>query len=244
MQDRVSSWSRLLRITALVIRFTLIARQRSPRTERRAVTAVEVRQASDWWVQCVQAVSFCEELKDITAGRPISKGSSLLKLDPFIDEVGILRLGGRLRHSTLSESRKFPIILPKHKISKYIIGQVHANTLHGGTQLTLRVLRERFWILGARSLTKAIIHQCVPCVRESARVPTQLMGDLPAAGSSPSPPFSLTGLDYAGPFNVRTSSGRGQRAHKAYISIFVCLSTRAVHIELVHDYSTAAYLAA
>ncbi|XP_076246254.1 uncharacterized protein LOC143186464 [Calliopsis andreniformis] len=37
---------------------------------------------------------------------------------------------------------------------------------------------------------------------------------------------------------------RGKTAHKVYIAVFVCYATRAVHIELVHDYTTSAFLAA
>lgn len=51
-------------------------------------------------------------------------------------------------------------------------------------------------------------------------------------------------MDYAGPILVRNSSGRGYKSHKAYISLFVCLSTRAIHLKLVHDFSTTAFIAA
>lgn len=70
------------------------------------------------------------------------------------------------------------------------------------------------------------------------------MGDLPAARSTRSRPFLHSGLDYAGPFQVRTSKGRGQKSHKAYLALFVCLSTRAIHLELVSDYTSETFLAA
>jgi len=52
------------------------------------------------------------------------------------------------------------------------------------------------------------------------------------------------GVDYGGPFNVRVSPGRGHKSRKCYIALFVCLVTRAVHIELVSDYTTSAFIAA
>jgi aminoglycoside N3'-acetyltransferase len=52
-------------------------------------------------------------------------------------------------------------------------------TLHGGTQLTLRTLREEYWIIGGRNLVKMHIRRCVICARQSARTLTQLMGNLP-----------------------------------------------------------------
>ncbi|XP_076684107.1 uncharacterized protein LOC143377074 [Andrena cerasifolii] len=70
------------------------------------------------------------------------------------------------------------------------------------------------------------------------------MADLPAARVSPSRPFANTGIDYAGPLMARPAKGRGYKAHKAYVALFVCLSTRAVHLELVSDYTTATFLAA
>lgn len=69
------------------------------------------------------------------------------------------------------------------------------------------------------------------------------MGDLPKMRvSHPSRSFSHCGLDYAGPVKVRASAGRGITSRKAYISLFVCLFTRAIHLELVGDYSTPSFL--
>ncbi|XP_043465287.1 uncharacterized protein LOC122500431 [Leptopilina heterotoma] len=70
------------------------------------------------------------------------------------------------------------------------------------------------------------------------------MGELPPPRVSPSRPFSHTGIDYAGPFMVRNNSGRGSKSHKTWLAIFVCLSIKAIHLELVHDYSTPTFLAA
>ncbi|XP_067205343.1 uncharacterized protein [Linepithema humile] len=69
------------------------------------------------------------------------------------------------------------------------------------------------------------------------------MGNLPAFRISPSRPFLHTGVDYAGPFAIIMRKSRGQKAYKAYIAVFVCLSTRAVHSELVIDLSTESFLA-
>ena len=71
---------------------------------------------------------------------------------------------------------------------------------------------------------------------------TQLMGNLLAPRVTPGPPFSETGVDYAGLISVRLSKSRGNHYLKGYISIFVCFSTRAVDIELVEDYSSKAFI--
>jgi hypothetical protein len=84
----------------------------------------------------------------------------------------------------------------------------------------------------------------VPCARERANIPTQLMGDLPEPRVNLSRFFLHAGIDYAGPFRVLPVTGRGQKSRKVYIALFVCLSSRAIHLELVTDYSTTAFLAA
>ncbi|XP_011687024.1 PREDICTED: uncharacterized protein LOC105449467 [Wasmannia auropunctata] len=70
------------------------------------------------------------------------------------------------------------------------------------------------------------------------------MGSLPRERVTPSRPFLHTGVDYAGPIQVRTAKGRGHRSYKAFIAVFVCLSTRAVHLEAVSDYTADSFLAA
>ncbi|XP_055839354.1 uncharacterized protein LOC129907259 [Episyrphus balteatus] len=70
------------------------------------------------------------------------------------------------------------------------------------------------------------------------------MGNLPTARCTPAVPFKHSGLDYAGPYAIRTSKGRGHLSYKGWIALFVCLSTRATHLELVSDMTTETFLAA
>jgi len=51
-------------------------------------------------------------------------------------------------------------------------------------------------------------------------------------------------VDYAGPISLKTWRGRNARVYKSYIALFVCMATSAVHLELVTDYSTDAFIAA
>lgn len=161
-----------------------------------------------------------------------------------MDDSQILRLGGRLKNAPLTSDRKFPAIIPKGSIANLIVSQLHSNLLHPGTQLTLGILREKFWIFGARSIVKSVIYNCTTCSRFQSRNQSQFMADLPYYRCSPSRIFAHCGVDYAGPISVRTGSGRGNKSHKAYIALFICLSTRAIHLELMDNYSTAAFLAA
>lgn len=60
--------------------------------------------------------------------------------------------------------------------------------------------------------------------------------------TAPARPFLHCGVDYAGPIAVRSSKGRGVKSHKSYVALFVCLATRATHLELVGGYDTPAFL--
>ncbi|GFX88116.1 uncharacterized protein TNCV_159311 [Trichonephila clavipes] len=69
------------------------------------------------------------------------------------------------------------------------------------------------------------------------------MGDLPESRVCPSSVFQRTGIDFAGPFLIRSSKGRGSRNTKCYICVFVCLATKAVHLEVVSDLTSKAFIA-
>ena len=73
---------------------------------------------------------------------------------------------------------------------------------------------------------------------------TQIMGDLPVARVVPSRTFSESGLDFVGPFMAKERNGRGKRSFKAYIAIFICFTTGAIHLEVVSDLSSMAFIAA
>lgn len=76
------------------------------------------------------------------------------------------------------------------------------------------------------------------------KISNQLMASLPTIRTNPSVVFGRVGVDYAGPVNVRSRLGRNPVITKAYICVFICLITRAVHLELVSDATTAAFIAA
>ena len=83
------------------------------------------------------------------------------------------------------------------------------------------------------------------CVRIRAEVSNQLMGALPKNRiTRPARPFFHVGIDYADPVQVTIHRGRGYKSYSAYIAVFVCFAVQAIHLELVSDYTTEAFLAA
>ena len=66
---------------------------------------------------------------------------------------------------------------------------------------------------------------------------------LPPIRVEESPPFTVTGIDYTGAFNIRDSSS-SPNTNKVYICLFTCASTRAIHLEVVEDLTTQNFLLA
>ena len=129
---------------------------------------------------------------------------------PCID--GLIRMGGRLKHSSLAEDEKYPIILPaSSRFTDLIIPYCHHLTLRGGVQLSLAITRCLFWIIKGKLKVKVVIHACIQCKRFRAEKTLQLMGDLPNKRVQPSRPFSHSGVDYAGPFLRRTLRHSGHK---------------------------------
>lgn len=201
--------------------------------------------ARNCWIKIVQRSAFAADIIRLERGETINQHSQLIRFHPTLDDTGLLRVGGRLRHSILDYDEKHPLLLPQRSsFTNHVIAHAHQTVLHGGTQLTLSHLRHTYWILGGRTRVRLYINRCITCLRQRATTATQIMGDLPSSRVRPSRPFLHSGVDYAGPIAVRTTKGRGHRSYKGYIALFVCFSTKAVHLEVVSDYTTEAFIAA
>lgn len=91
---------------------------------------------------------------------------------------------------------------------------------------------------------KSLIHKCVVCFRYLKRLLTQQMGLLPSFRTQQSRPFTYVGCDYAGPFHIKSSAARNAPLTKGYIALFICLTTKAIHLELACDLITAEFILA
>ena len=102
---------------------------------------------------------FSDEISKLINKQTISKESKLVKLSPYYDEKdGLIKLGGRIQYSDLSETEKHPIILPyDSELVKILIKEIHIKQLHSGINHTLIAVRERFWVLKARKIVRSIV---------------------------------------------------------------------------------------
>lgn len=204
----------------------------------------ELQNAECTLVRLAQQEHYAEEISDLSGGEWVSKSSPLKWLNPFVDQHRILRVGGRLRNAELTHDVKHPIVLSaKHPLTALLASHYHTKLLHAGPALMLATLRQKYWILGGRNLVKSEYHRCRKCFRNKPTLVTQSIADLPASRVAPTRPFSVCGVDYCGPFFIK-SPIRNRGPTKVYVAIFVCFSTKAVHIELVSDLSTPAFIAA
>lgn len=234
---RFSSLTKLVRTVSYCARFS--NKNVGP------LSVSELRKTLETLIKREQQFHYLKEILSLKRKVALGKDSKILNLNPFLDNDGILRVGGRLENSQLSYNSKHPMILPyQSHLTQLIILDAHANTLHGGNQLTLTYTRKQYWIINGKKAVKNIIGRCVKCIRFKAKTAEQLMASLPPARVSPSQPFLHTGVDYAGPLQIKTTKGRGHKSYKGYIAIFVCLATKAIHLEVVSDMSTNTFLAA
>lgn len=120
----------------------------------------------------------------------------------------------------------------------------HIRNKHVGPQALLGIVRQKFWPLGGKVEANQTVFNCIACRRAKPIVYQQIMGDLPRDRIDPiGGPFHRTGVDYAGPITVHYK-GRGSKPTQVYLAIFICFATKAVHIEVVEDLTTAAFISA
>ncbi|XP_059097362.1 uncharacterized protein LOC131891740 [Tigriopus californicus] len=237
--ENVSDWNVLRRSVAGLIKLQAKFRGGSP---GKRLMLHDLAYAEKAIFRFLQAQSFEEEVASIQTSRPIRKSSKLRKFTPFLDEDGVLRVGGRLsnaRHLTFDQ--RHPIILAKGHIATLLVRATHARSGHLGRAFVINRLRERFRIIGEGSLVKTILNDCISCRKYQGKVEAQVMADLPqdrVMGNNP--PFTNTGVDLFGPFKTT----RGRALQDRYGLIFKCLSSRAAHIEIVYDKSTDSFIQA
>ncbi|KAJ8722107.1 hypothetical protein PYW08_004509 [Mythimna loreyi] len=240
--ENMNSLSELLMVVCYCKRFL---KYKDNVNVNKQITTQELEDALTICVKRVQEEEYIEEIQRLKMNKQVKGRSPLRSLAPYLDSKHILRVGGRLRHANLPGERKHPIILGnKNTLTPLIIADAHHKTLHGGVQLMLYYLRSKYWIIKAKSMAKKYVHKCIICARLSATSRAQIMGDLPEERVTPTRPFLNSGVDFAGPFQILLSKGRGNRTTKAYVSIFICMSTKAIHIELVSDLTSEAFIGA
>ncbi|XP_065075634.1 uncharacterized protein LOC135699312 [Ochlerotatus camptorhynchus] len=240
--DRYSSLTPLVRVCAWWHRF----RENTRRVKNERVTgplsASEIDRSLLGLISRVQEDAFGSEMKQLARNEAVSKKSKLRFLNPKLID-GLIRVGGRLHHSALAVDIRHPVVLPaNHRLTRMIVSLEHLKTLHGGPNLLLSSLRRRFWPLNGRNLASTTVHHCVICTRASPKSLEQLMCNLPPVRVTRAFPFENVGVDFAGPILRRAPNKRAAPV-KAYVAVYVCLAVKAIHLDLVPDLTSEAFIA-
>ena len=235
---------------------------KEPERLPRCPSVEELRQAEMVMIRAVQSECFADEIEsvEVTGGshdmddctrarqkRNATKKSNLHRLDPFLDDQGVLRVGGRLRRSNLSFPEKHPVLLPKgHHLSHLVVRHQHEKVHHQGRQITHGAVRTAgYWIVGGHGVVSRAIRSCVTCKRLRGASLTQHMADLPSDRTETPPPFTNVGCDVFGPWMIQTRKLRGGAVNsKRWGLVFTCLNSRAVHIEVLESMDASAFICA
>lgn len=243
--NKFSNFKRLQRSLAYCLRFKNNCLIKKEERQIGHLTIKELENVIIILVKLIQGQMFYAELKVLKFDKDLNKNSKIINLSPFLDENGIIRVGGRLSLADLSYDKRHPILLPKgNRFVDLMFMHEHLKLGHAGPQQLLYSIREKFWPLSGKNTAKRIVHSCIKCFKVKPKVIIPRMGDLPKNRISPSLPFFIVGVDYAGPFFIKDRKGKGYKISKAYVALFVCFVTKAIHLELVNDLSKDAFIAA
>lgn len=221
-----STLSRLLRVTVQVLRAVQQFKSSKSSNHPTTVTSGKLANAKLLWIVCAQ--------KQLVDDKDFK--SQQWQFNLFLDDKGVWRCR-RLTNSDVPYATKHPILLLRtHPLTSLILRQAHDRVCHNGVKETLTETRRRFWIPRGRSLTRYMIHRCVLCQRyEGAPLKTPPPPPpLPTFRVKDDPAFTYNGVDFAGPLSIHGNSA----SNKVWICLFMCLVTRAVHLDLVSDQST------
>ncbi|KAK3737845.1 hypothetical protein QZH41_004783 [Actinostola sp. cb2023] len=261
--DRFSDWVVAKKAIALCLRLKERLRaktsqgDKSPKHEEsNKVRIDELDKAEIEIIKCVQHEQFKEEIRSLLAlkahgefkanqaarnrNQALKPSSGLYRLDPYLDENEILRVGGRLRRANMPEGVKHPVILPRQcHVTSLVVQFCHQAVKHQGSGMTHNELRQRgYWLIGGTSTVLTHIHRCTTCRKFRAPLQQQKMADLPEDRIEPSPPFTYSAVDYFGPFVIK----EGRKEMKRYGVLFTCMASRAIHVETANTLETDSYI--
>ena len=233
--NRFSNLQRLLRVTAYVLRFIKILKERMKGDEQvfeSDISATDLKEAEQCWISDVQG--------SLRLNKKFESWSR--EFDLFTDCDGLLRCRGRMSHAELPYTTKHPILLDSnHGFTALVIRDCHRRVMHNGVKETLTELRSKFWLVKGRQAVKKLLHNCVTCRRyEGKPYKAPPPPPLPDFRVTTAPAFTFTGLDYAGPLYVKEA--KTKTGKKVWICLYTCCVTRAVHLDVVPDLTPGAFL--
>ena len=258
---RFSSFKRFIRTMAWMLRFMRNTRKRaqqrrlgnlSPATMEKAreaahkrelevLTLKEVEEAKSHVLRLIQRSEYNEEYNSLERGDK-RKLHLINQLNLYMDK-GLIKCKGRLEKADLPEEARFPLLMPKgHPVTLIIMREAHETVAHMGMNATVAEVRRQYWIPQIRQGIRKLLRTCVTCKKVQGKsYRASVIPPLPEFRVKCKEPFSTTGIDYTGALTVRTEN---RQTEKAYIILFTCPVSRAIHMELVNNLSCHSFLLA
>ena len=203
--SRISSWIKLKKVIAWLLRYK--AKLKGARERRQLggsmefshdvqpINVDEMKNAEKEILRLLQRESFLSEINALENARrsktdddvkgqrfenSAGRNSPLKQLDPFLSEDGLIRAGGRLDRALISDEARHQVILPRqHHVVELMIRHYHEVSGHSGKEYVLSLIRQRYWIIKARSTLRRILSACFSCRRRHAPIQEQKMAHLP-----------------------------------------------------------------
>ncbi len=241
--NRFSSFFTLVRTVAWILRFgrPLQRRRRHPSD---TLTYEEIELAKHRIYALSQREHYPEVFDAVQKSKAIPSGHQLYRFQIELAQHGHLLVCSRVRDPKAPATpTKLIVLHPKSVLTKLLVRTLHITYSHAGVSAMASILAHSYWIPGLRNLLKLVSRTCVVCQRAYAKPLSSLMGMLPSSRTTPAPPFYRTGVDFAGPFHIKVGHTRKPSLVKTYAVVFVCMTTKAVHLDLCASLSSKEFRA-
>nr|CAI5856581.1 unnamed protein product [Callosobruchus analis] len=216
---------KLQRIVALCLRFKRNLTVNRKNRIAGAITGSEQDEALLVLATLAQQTEFRKDIIALKQNGVVSAKSKLKTLCPFLDERGLIRVGGRLGKAPVPYDKRFPIVLSKnHALTKLIIRDEHYRNLHAGPQAVLCAVRRKFWPLSGKIAVRSALKSCIACFRVKPVDIVRVMGELPQDRVTAHRPFFATGDENTAPQFWRL--GRIQNLHPGSDGVVRVLSIK------------------
>ncbi len=246
---KFSSYIKLCRVIAWALRFGRCCRKKNVLPPQLVLTADDIKAAEAALITVQQQVSFPEVFQALENNKLLPKGHSLGGLVVSLKPTNAkLKVDSHSSNTLVAKGRvnerELIPLSGKNKLTRLMLLTQHKLHSHAGVSALISIIGYKFYIVGIKKQLKLISRQCASCLRTNAVPLQQQLGYLPAARTVLAPPFQTCGIDFAGPITLREGAVRKPVLIKSYLCLFVCMSTRAIHIEVCKNLSTEDFIAA
>lgn len=236
------SLGKVVRITAYV-RSWLVRIRTKPAERSIGFSDEELNFALEYWIRFTQYSHFAREIRTMKTHGNYPAKSDLLPLKPFFGKDGLLRVWGRIENADVSYDERHPIIIPAHShFARLLMLEAHFKTKHGNIQAMMHYVRAKYWVIQSKRAALKVVKSCVRCIRYAQINQEQLMSDLPKERLTVAPPFTYCGVDHFGPVKLKRFEGRCKTIVQGYVAVFVCMTTKMIHLECCSDLTTEKFI--